>query len=79
MFKSLSIKINTGYVSSIRRNVTVLRVLFLPDSGIRRNNTLISYQKAGHLVPTPFLVLLNCSVTIVESQSLQLGVVSDNS
>ena len=49
-----------------------------PDSGIRINNTLISFRKAGHVVPTPLLVLVNCSVTIVAAQSLQLGLVSDN-
>ena len=50
----------------------------LPDSGIRRNHVLISFPKAGHVVPTPVLVFVNCFVMIVEAQLLQLGVVSDN-
>ena len=49
-----------------------------PDSGIWGNNALISFRKAGHVVPTPFLVRVNCSVTIVAAQSLQLGEVPDN-
>ena len=48
------------------------------DSGIRRKNDLVSFRKAGHVVPTPFLVLVNCSVTIVAAQPIQLGMVSDN-
>ena len=48
------------------------------DSGIRENNVLIDLRKAGHAVPTPFLVRVNCSVTIVAAQSLQLGAVFDN-
>ena len=50
----------------------------LPDSGTRRNNALISSRKAGDVVPTPFLVLVSCFLTIVAAQSLQLGVVADN-
>ena len=49
------------------------------DSGIRGNNVLIGLGKAGHAIPTPFLVRVNCSVTIVAAQSLKLGAVSDNS
>ena len=49
-----------------------------PDSGFRANNVLNSFRKAEHVVPIPFLVQLNCSVTIVAAQSLQLGAVSDN-
>ena len=49
-----------------------------PDSGIWGNNVLISFRKAVHVVPTPFLVRVNCSVTIVAAQSLQLGEVPDN-
>ena len=49
-----------------------------PDSGIWGNNVLISFRKARHVVPTPFLVRVNCSVTIVATPSLQLGAVSDN-
>ena len=48
-----------------------------PNSGIRGNNVHISFRKAKH-VPTPFLVLVNCSVAIVAAQSLQLGAVSEN-
>ena len=40
----------------------------IPDSGFRRNNTLISFRKAGHVVPTPFLLHVNCSVAIVAAQ-----------
>ena len=49
-----------------------------PVSGIRGNNALISFRKAGHAVPTPFPVRVNCSVTIVATQSLQIGAISDN-
>ena len=49
-----------------------------PDSGIRENSTDIFLRKAGHVVPTPFLVRVNCSVTIIAAQSLQLRAVSDN-
>ena len=52
------------------------RPFLVLESG--ENNVLISSGKAGHVVPTPFLVLVDCSVTIVAAQSLQLGVVSDN-
>ena len=46
-----------------------------PDSGIRGNNVHISFSKAGHAVPTPFLVLGIRDVTIVAAQTLQLGMV----
>ena len=49
-----------------------------PDSGIRGDNVHISFKKAEHAVPTPFLVRVSCSVTIVAAQLLQLGAVSDN-
>ena len=46
-----------------------------PDSGIRGNNVLISFRKAGNAVPTPFLILGIRVETIVAAQSLQLGTV----
>ena len=49
-----------------------------PDSEIRGNSTPISFQKAGHAVPRPFLFLVFYVVTIVAAQSLQLGMVPDN-
>ena len=48
-----------------------------PNSGIRGNNVLISFGKAGHVVPTPSLVRVNCSVTIEAAKLLKLGAVSD--
>ena len=39
---------------------------------------LFSFRKAGHAVPTPFTVCVKWSVTIVATQSLQIGAVSDN-
>ena len=39
---------------------------------------LFPFWKTVHTVPTPFTVCVNCSVTIVATQSLQLGTVSDN-
>ena len=46
-----------------------------PDSGIRENNDLVSFRKAGHAVPKPLLILGIRLVTIVAAQSLQLGMV----
>ena len=46
-----------------------------PDSGIRRNNVLIFFRKAGNAVLTPFLFLGILVVTILAAQSLQLRMV----
>ena len=39
------------------------------ESGIRGNSVLISFRKAGHAVPTPFLVLGIRVVTIVRTRN----------
>ena len=56
--------------------VQVSRPLRIPEPG--EITSLFPLRKAGHTVPTPFTVGVNGSVTIVATQSLQLGAVSDN-
>ena len=71
-------KFNSGHSQEAKNSyktvkVQVSRPLRIPESG--EITSVFPLRKAGSTVPTPFTVVVNGSVTIVATQSLQLGAV----